>query len=58
VVRGAAFRLNFVFAGQHCDEILVALGGLHFGGKFDVNFLGMAVREACSAVWVRTEHLL
>jgi len=34
-----------VFGGQHCDGILVRLGGLRLGGYFEVNF-GMAASEA------------
>jgi hypothetical protein len=30
-----AFGLNFDFLGQHFEEMLIALGGLRFGGKFE-----------------------
>jgi hypothetical protein len=32
------FGLNFVFGGQRCDENLITLRGLRFGGNFNVNF--------------------
>jgi hypothetical protein len=47
---------SFVFGGQHYDEITTVLGGPHFGGNFEVNFLGRAVREACSATWIVVTH--
>jgi hypothetical protein len=29
---------SFVLCGQHYDEIVIALWGLHFGENFEVNF--------------------
>jgi hypothetical protein len=36
--RSSALRLSFVCGGQHCDDILIALGGLRLGGKLEVSF--------------------
>jgi hypothetical protein len=38
--RNRAFGLNFMFGGEHCDEILISLGGQLLGEKFEVNFWG------------------
>jgi hypothetical protein len=33
-----SFGLNFDFVGQHSEKMLLALGGLPFGGNFEINF--------------------
>jgi len=52
--------LNFVFGGQHYDEILIALEGLRFGEKFEVTFR-RRLREkhaVQSGFWVPSHYLL
>jgi hypothetical protein len=36
---------EFMFRGQHCDGILIALGGLHFGEDFEVDFVKGCMRS-------------
>ena len=31
-------ELSVVFGGQHYDDILIMLRGLHFAGNFEVHF--------------------
>jgi len=51
---------NFVFGGRRYDEILIALEGLRFGEKFEVNFrIGLRENHAVqSGFWVPSHYLL
>jgi len=39
------FGLNYMFVGQNYNYILIALGGLRVGEKFEVNFEDICLRS-------------
>jgi hypothetical protein len=49
--------LNVVFGKLHYVKILITWGGLGFGEKLEINFLGRVVREECSVKWILVSNL-
>jgi hypothetical protein len=57
--RNGVAGLSLAFGGQHYGEVLIALGGLRFGGKCEVNFGEGCMRSVqCGDFGLTPEHLL